>query len=1649
MRSKKLSFGIFIAIVILFGILFFPNKVNAESDLNPNYYLGINEFREGTTPENMAYGINNPDRNGSTEDSIIGAKIWKIVKYNSNNESDNVYDDTISFYCVKAGVGFSDTTKRAAYNKSYDLVKDRTAIYNTNNSTLQSIVTAANDNYYGIIALADLMYVPESSNSQDKINLLNAAYSSVGVNASAYPVPLTDDDIDAVQQAALWYFTNNDGGTVYQNVYNQLGKKLWFTYKTDRMSEYSNLSDYDLINGTGAQREAQAYILYDYLINTAKANIASYKNGSKVTRNKITLYTDPSVEAQQPVITIEKDKPFDLALRKYITKVGTKVLQNTDSRVPVIDTSSIEKTQTAKYKHKKDPVEVNIGDIVTYNITVYNEGSKAGRATKIVDQLPTGLKFKKINTAGFTAQYDETTNKVTFVRNGTNTANLDPYTGGTLASETLEIECEVSRDVSVTNKDVLTNVAWISEEFNAVDNLLITNTKGDDRDSVPGEAPKVNKDNMSDYKGNTSNQTELNDSEYYYKGQEDDDDFEKIIVKTFDMALRKYITKVGTNVLQNADSRVPVIQTSTISTNGTATYKHKKDPVPVKDGDIVTYNITVYNEGDKAGGVTKIVDQLPTGLEFVRLVSAGTSYNASYNKNSNIVTFTRDVNEAKILQAYDGSNSTLESETIEIECKVSKNNNTKEVILTNVAWILEEYNAVDKLVITNTKGQDRDSVPEEAPDVNKDNMSNYKGNTSNKPNLEDSRYYYKGEQDDDDFEKLVLSPKEFDLKLIKRIVEVNSVKVPERIESVDVSKLNTVGTDGKKVTTATYNINKEAVPVKKGDIIKYGIRVYNEGEIDGYAAEISENIPDGLEFIWSEKLEDELNKDTTLTQEEKTAILYNQLIWSPSVRNGDTQKIEMVTTNYLAKGEGLEKSERGANLINAFDSSLGYVDTTRQKNPDYKEVYVYMKVIADDIGGTTIRNEAAVTKDTDPNGEPVDDRDSQPENWPGKDPDHKYQDDEDYDNVILQVFDLSLRKFIAAVSKDSEISDSDYLKNDDGTYTRAPEVDASKLNTIDEDGNKITTAIYKHPKTPVEVDKNNYIVYMLRAYNEGDMDGYAAEIKDHLPENLKFVDGEFNTKYGWKVSEDGRTVTTDYLKNQKIEKVATDRNGVKTLSYVEVPILCQLSDVKVNEVITNIADITQYKDENNNDIIDRDSQKDNVDLPDDSELPNYKDDEIGEYVPGQQDDDDFEKVIVKPFDLALRKFITQVNKNAVDSRIPQVNYDKENDKISYQHAKDPVDVVTGDIVTYTIRVFNEGQKDGYAAEITDDLPAGLEFLPENDINKEYRWVMYDKDGKETTEVSQAVKITTDYLSKEQGEAKMSEDEELEENPYLLKAFNAEEEISDTNPHYLDVKVAFKVVEPNTSDKIIVNAAQISKDADKDGNEVDDDDSVPGEWNDGEDDQDKEYIKLNYFDLALRKWVTQAIVIENGKETVTQTGHTPEQDPEPIVKVDINRKKINKVTVKFRYSIRVTNQGDIAGYAKEVKDYVPQGLKFVAADNPGWTDLGNNVISTNLLADKLLKPGESADVQVLLTWINGQDNMGLKTNTAEISKDYNDKGVPDKDSTPDNKKPGEDDIDDAPVMLSVATGIAKVYYSLGFIVLITIAGGIVLIKKFVL
>ena len=431
----------------------------------------------------------------------------------------------------------------------------------------------------------------------------------------------------------------------------------------------------------------------------------------------------------------------------------------------------------------------------------------------------------------------------------------------------------------------------------------------------------------------------------------------------------------------------------------------------------------------------------------------------------------------------------------------------------------------------------------------------------------------------------------------------------------------------------------------------------------------------------------------------------------------------------------------------------------------------------------------------------------------------------------------------------------------------------------------------------------------------------------------------------------------------------------------------------------------------------------------------------------------------KVYDLSLRKFITHVNgvdrdgkeidRNITD-RIPRVTLtdefkDKNNDKVTtaiYEHTKDPVIVQQGNIVTYTIRVYNEGPEDAYASLVKDDIPDGVKFIPyaegDGSINDEYRWKLVDENDNEVSDINKAKYIVTDYLSMEQGEVK----DGVNEN--LLKGFDSD---TMTELDYRDLKVQFLVVEPNTSERIITNYAQISDMTNSKGNNVKDRDSTPNEWINGEDDQDIENIRLLYFDLALRKWVTKAIVTTDGEQKVYETGHKAEDDPEAVVKVDLKKSKLDKVVVKFEYQIRITNQGRIGGWCEEVTDHIPDGLVFDQADNPIWTPVNDKTIVTDALKDTYLEPGESAEVTVVLRWVNSGDNLGIKVNVAEISKDRNEYGVHDIDSTPGNYKWGEDDIDDAPVMLAITTGNRVIgYVTLGLVVVSIIAVGAIAIKK---
>lgn len=116
---------------------------------------------------------------------------------------------------------------------------------------------------------------------------------------------------------------------------------------------------------------------------------------------------------------------------------------------------------------------------------------------------------------------------------------------------------------------VLTNIAEILE-----DNI-------DDRDSIPGNI-EIEKIDTETFSGDKNNDTDLTKDEYY-KGIEDDDDFEKVKVKGgFDLSLQKFITKA--NGKAPTVDRTPVVDVTPLK-NGTKTnanYKTVKTPLVVK-----------------------------------------------------------------------------------------------------------------------------------------------------------------------------------------------------------------------------------------------------------------------------------------------------------------------------------------------------------------------------------------------------------------------------------------------------------------------------------------------------------------------------------------------------------------------------------------------------------------------------------------------------------------------------------------------------------------------------------------------------------------------------------------------------------------------------------------------------------------------------------------------------------------------------------------------------------------------------------------------------------------------------------------------------------------------------------------------------------
>ncbi|MGE5355707.1 MAG: SdrD B-like domain-containing protein [Deltaproteobacteria bacterium] len=210
------------------------------------------------------------------------------------------------------------------------------------------------------------------------------------------------------------------------------------------------------------------------------------------------------------------------------------------------------------------------GDIIPFKITVFNQGSIAAKNIKITDKIPCGFQFTLANNPGW-------------VQNALN-QTVEYTLPQTLApGASVDVLLYLNVKDCLTSGDSWINLAEISsaQDFNG--NLMNSNDFDSTFDANftndPGGTPDTSEDNQLDGDGK-------NGPANGYVREEDDSDPARIYV--FDLAMTKTLV----------------------------------NPNP-KYGDILTFNLTIYNQGNQVATNIDLKDYEPTGFEFDPVINPG------------------------------------------------------------------------------------------------------------------------------------------------------------------------------------------------------------------------------------------------------------------------------------------------------------------------------------------------------------------------------------------------------------------------------------------------------------------------------------------------------------------------------------------------------------------------------------------------------------------------------------------------------------------------------------------------------------------------------------------------------------------------------------------------------------------------------------------------------------------------------------------------------------------------------------------------------------------------------------------------------------------------------------------------------------------
>ena len=444
-------------IIVIIGVLFLfgTNKV----------YAATIQVQAQT---NRPYSDDDSDGTAGNDSYALKTNIMvKLYEQNRGSTFSPTFPDAI--YCMRGSLGFGYNGFLNNGNPlSYDLIGNMYANSSAVLTQYNKIITGTGGvamttaNYNAILWIINQMYLPRNANAAD---LRTQLLTDAGISTSS---SMTADDIEIVQQAAIWYFSNYDTNGQATSV------SLDQTSATPvELTNVLQINGVQISAGTTG-RYADMNTLYTYLVSQAKAN-SSAAPSPTITAPTLTVSKalTPAITTTQSTVTT-LGSPFYIIGPFNITSSGNI----TDTNLVV--TPAI--TYNGNLALALDTAAMGASGLVNAYISDANGNQIVQGGNKVydmADMVGKGQFYIAVRQAGATSSITAFNFKINYTYSYFNTTVADFYvssanmTSGTYTDQPLLVVEKTKMTGNLTD-----NVAIASGSYNIEIDKRDTNPTG-------------------------------------------------------------------------------------------------------------------------------------------------------------------------------------------------------------------------------------------------------------------------------------------------------------------------------------------------------------------------------------------------------------------------------------------------------------------------------------------------------------------------------------------------------------------------------------------------------------------------------------------------------------------------------------------------------------------------------------------------------------------------------------------------------------------------------------------------------------------------------------------------------------------------------------------------------------------------------------------------------------------------------------------------------------------------------------------------------------------------------------------------------------------------------------------------------------------